>query len=111
MSTLSTHILDIALGRPAAGVAVKLEREDGNGWQPLAEAATNDDGRIPAFTPQALPPGRYRLTAAIGDYFAAAGRESLYVSAQLDFVIGAAGGHYHLPFLIAPGSWSTYRGS
>jgi 5-hydroxyisourate hydrolase len=51
------------------------------------------------------------LTAEIGDYFAAEGRDALYVSAQIDFVIGATGSHYHLPFLISPWSWSTYRGS
>ncbi len=111
MSTLSTHILDIALGQPAAGVTVQLEQHEASGWRTLAEEVTNHDGRIAALTPEPLPAGRYRLTAMIGDWFSAAGRESLYVSAQIDFITGAAGGHYHLPFLISPWSWSTYRGS
>ena len=59
-----------------------------------------------------LAPGHYRLSAEIGEWFTASGRETLYLSAQIDFAIREApGGHYHLPFLIAPGGWSTYRGS
>ncbi|ADP11678.1 Transthyretin family protein [Erwinia sp. Ejp617] len=111
MSTISTHILDTARGKPAAGVAILLEHKSAAGWLPLAQGVTNADGRLGALTPQPLAAGRYRLTAAIGDYFAAAGREALYLSAQIDFVIAANGGHYHLPFLISPWSWSTYRGS
>ncbi|MCT2388071.1 hydroxyisourate hydrolase [Erwinia pyrifoliae] len=111
MSTISTHILDTALGKPAAGVAMLLEQKSAAGWLPLAQGVTNADGRLGDLTPQPLAAGRYRLTAAIGDYFAAAGREALYLSAQIDFVIAANGGHYHLPFLISPWSWSTYRGS
>ncbi|WP_437615670.1 hydroxyisourate hydrolase [Erwinia sp. V71] len=111
MSTLSTHILDTAHGQPAAGVTVLLEQHRDAGWHTLTEAVTNQDGRIPDLTPDALPAGRYRLTAAIGDWFHAAGRESLYVSAQIDFLVSPTGGHYHLPFLISPWSWSTYRGS
>lgn len=111
MSTISTHILDTALGKPAAGVAIRLEQKSADGWLPLAQGVTNVDGRLSDLTPQALAAGHYRLTAAIGDYFAAAGREALYLSAQIDFAIAAHGGHYHLPFLISPWSWSTYRGS
>ena len=110
MSTITTHILDTALGKPAAGVTIVLEQNDGQGWQPLASGVTNGDGRIRDLTSQPLAAGHYRLTAAIGDYFAADGRETLYVNAQIDVRI-AASGHYHLPFLITPWSWSTYRGS
>lgn len=110
MSTVTTHILDTALGKPAAGVTIALEHQDTAGWQPLASGVTNADGRISDLTPQPLAPGHYRLTADIGSYFAADGRQTLYVNAQIDFVITASG-HYHLPFLITPWSWSTYRGS
>ncbi|KFX20376.1 hydroxyisourate hydrolase [Pectobacterium betavasculorum] len=111
MSTLSTHILDIAFGHPAIGVKVRLERHDAACWCTIAEDVTNGDGRIAAFVNEPLPAGHYRLTAAIGDWFAEAKRESLFVEAQIDFRLSASGGHYHLPFLISPWSWSTYRGS
>lgn len=111
MSTVSTHILDTALGKPAASVAITLEHQAATGWIKRASGVTNADGRCPDLTPELLLPGHYRLTAAIGDYFAADAREALYVTAQIDFVIAATGAHYHLPFLISPWSWSTYRGS
>lgn len=111
MSTITTHILDTALGKPAAGVMIVLEQVQAETWQLLASGVTNADGRLGELTPQPLAPGHYRLTAKIGDYFAADGRETLYVNVQIDFVIAASGNHYHLPFLITPWSWSTYRGS
>jgi len=111
MSTITTHVLDTALGKPASGVAILLEQQCADGWQSLAQGQTDSDGRINALTPEPLAAGHYRLTAAIGDYFTASGRDALYISAQIDFVIPASGSHYHLPFLISPWSWSTYRGS
>lgn len=111
MSSLSTHILDTALGRPAAEVTVSLEQDGVEGWRPLAQEKTDADGRINSFSPEPLTPGHYRLTAEIGDYFAADGRDALYVTAQIDFVIAQPGSHFHLPYLISPWSWSTYRGS
>lgn len=111
MSTITTHVLDTALGKPATGVALSLEQNSSQGWLPVAAAVTDSDGRINELTPEPLVPGHYRLIAEIGDYFAASGRDALYVSAQIDFMIPATGSHYHLPFLISPWSWSTYRGS
>ena len=107
MSTLSTHILDISTGTPAEGVTVSLSREG----ETLANLVTNAQGRIATFSAAPLPAGRYCLTAETGAWFARAGRESVFTRAQIDFVIGeAAENHFHLPFLIAPGGWSTYRG-
>lgn len=78
----------------------------------LANLVTNARGRIATFSAEPLPAGRYCLTAETGAWFARAGRESVFTRAQIDFVIGeAAEDHFHLPFLIAPGGWSTYRGS
>lgn len=111
MSTISTHILDTALGKPAPGVAMLLEQHSAQGWVTCAQGVTDSDGRLKVLTPEPLAPGQYRLTAAIGEYFRAAGRETLYVSAQIDFVLTESASHYHLPFLISPWSWSTYRGS
>ena len=107
MSTLSTHILDISTGKPAEGVTVHLEREG----EIMASGVTNAQGRIAAFVPS-LPAGRYRLVAEIGAWFSETGSDTLYPCAQIDFVTGeAADEHFHLPFVIAPGGWSTYRGS
>ncbi|RJL04524.1 hydroxyisourate hydrolase [Enterobacter chuandaensis] len=107
MSTLSTHILDISTGKPAEGVTVHLEREG----EIVATGVTNAQGRIAAFVPS-LSAGRYRLVAEIGAWFRDTGRETIYPCAQIDFVTGeAADEHFHLPFVIAPGGWSTYRGS
>ncbi|EPY5258838.1 hydroxyisourate hydrolase [Klebsiella variicola] len=108
MSTLSTHILDISTGRPAEGVTVSLSREG----ETLVTLVTNAQGRIATFSAAPLPAGSYCLTAETGAWFARAGRESVFTRAQIDFVIGeAADDHFHLPFLIAQGGWSTYRGS
>lgn len=111
MSTITTHVLDTAWGKPAVGVAIALEQERDQGWILLAEGRTDADGRIKDLTPAGLGAGRYRLIAQLGDYFAASQREALYVTAQIDFRLPEAGSHYHLPFLISPWSWSTYRGS
>lgn len=108
MSRLSTHILDISTGRPAQGVKVTLEREGAQ----IAAGVTDENGRIGEFGAGQLAAGDYRLTAATGEWFAASGRETIFLSAQIDFAIReTAGDRYHLPFLIAPGGWSTYRGS
>lgn len=111
MSQLSTHILDTALGKPAKDVLIRLEQQIAEQWEVIAQGVTDADGRLKDFTPAHLAVGRYRLTAEIGHYFAATQRETLYPTAQIDFVIMQNGGHYHLPFLISPWSWSTYRGS
>ena len=111
MSQLSTHILDTALGKPASDVVIYLEHQIAGNWEKIAQGVTDADGRMKDFTSEQLAAGRYRLSAEIGSYFAKTHRESLYPSAQIDFVIAQNGGHYHLPFLISPWSWSTYRGS
>ena len=108
MNTLSTHILDISTGKPAQGVAVNLLR----GGQSIASGITDEKGRIASLAPGKLTAGRYRLVAETGEWFAANGRETIFSCAQIDFAIaGTAEAHFHLPFLIAPGGWSTYRGS
>lgn len=113
MSPLTTHVLDIRLGRPAAGVTVRLERRDALGsWHSVAAGTTNDDGRIvDLLQPGELHAGRYRLTFETGDYFAAQKVESFYPEVAVDFQIAAAEQHYHVPLLLAPYGYSTYRGS
>ncbi|MGU3521505.1 hydroxyisourate hydrolase [Enterobacteriaceae bacterium C23F] len=111
MSHISTHILDTSLGKPAAGVRIRLEKQTASGWLLIHEEKTNADGRIASMAEGDLAAGRYRLTADIGEWFTQTERETLYPQAQIDVVLPRAGDHYHLPFLIAPWGWSTYRGS
>lgn len=109
MSTLSTHVLDTMHGRPAAGVKLRLEDAFGVA---LFTGQTNDDGRCPGM-PE-LPPGRYALTFEVAAYFVGAG-VALPDPPFLDEVRIAFGmaeaGHYHLPLLVSPFAYSTYRGS
>lgn len=113
MSTLSTHVLDIAAGRPAEGIAVALEQKDGEAWRALASGVTNADGRIKDFLPQghALDPAIYRITFQTGPYYAAKGQRCFYPYATIAFEIFARGEHYHVPLLLSPYGLSTYRGS
>jgi 5-hydroxyisourate hydrolase len=111
MTTLSTHVLDTTHGRPAGGVAIVLEGADG----PLFTGATDADGRCPALRELGLPPGRYRLLFAVADYFRAGGvtlpDPPFLDRIAIDFGIADAGGHYHVPLLVSPFGYSTYRGS
>ncbi|SOC58047.1 hydroxyisourate hydrolase [Ornithinimicrobium cerasi] len=106
MATLSTHVLDTALGRPAAGVAVTLTTPAGDR---LDGGVTDADGRVGAVGPD-LRPGTYVLTFATGDYHRATGQEGFYPSVAVAFTVGGAE-HYHVPLLLNPYGYSTYRGS
>ena len=109
MSTLSTHVLDTALGKPAAGIRVTLRR----GTAVLGEGITDSDGRARdlAGAGRNLEPGEYSLRFETGSYFASSGRPSFYRDITIDFVVGAAAEHYHVPLLLSPFGYSTYRGS
>ncbi|GAB3603185.1 hydroxyisourate hydrolase [Microbacterium aureliae] len=109
-SHLTTHVLDAATGLPAASVSIVLShvRDDGT-VTPLAEQATGADGRA-ALGPQRLDPGVYTLTFATGAYFAARGIESFYPAVIVTFTV-AAEPHLHVPLLLSPFAYSTYRGS
>ena len=117
MGRLTTHVLDTARGQPGAGIKVTLYRHAGEGPVRIAEAVTNADGRCvaPLLDGAALTPGRYRLVFAVGVYFAKAGfalPDPPFVDdVVLDFGIADAQAHYHVPLLVSPWSWSTYRGS
>jgi 5-hydroxyisourate hydrolase len=112
MSPLTTHVLDISLGRPATGVEVRLELHEAAGWRELARARTDDDGRVRGLLePGALQVARYRLTFATGEYFAADGRACFYPEVAIEFAITRPGEHHHVPLLLSPFGYSTYRGS
>jgi hydroxyisourate hydrolase len=112
MSQLTTHVLDTALGKPAAGIAIRLySLVDGN-QQLMAEGITNADGRVPQFLPtgQLLEPAAYKLVFETGAYFKSAGRPVFYPVVEVSFNI-ADSSHYHVPLLLSPFGFSTYRGS
>jgi len=115
---LTTHVLDVARGRPAAGVAIALVRlRDGAHAETVAEAVTNADGRTdaPLVAPGDLAAGTYELRFAVGAYFRATGAthgEPPFLDVvPVRFGISAPGEHHHVPLLVSPWSYSTYRGS
>jgi 5-hydroxyisourate hydrolase len=112
MARITTHILDTSRGRPAAGVEVALHAVEGGVTRVLARGVTDDDGRNRALTDgDGVPAGTYRLTFDVGGYYARLGVESFYPDAQITFVVRDAGQHFHVPLLLAPFGFSTYRGS
>lgn len=106
--TISTHVLDSALGLPAAGVPVRLDAPSGS---PPVEAVTDADGRVGELVRGALEPGVYRLRFDTGAYFAAGGRPAFYPEVIVTFTVGDGDEHYHVPLLLSPFAYSTYRGS
>jgi 5-hydroxyisourate hydrolase len=111
-SPITTHVLDTALGRPAAGVAVVLERTEGSTVHELARGVTDADGRVgDLLPPGSLEPGTYRLTFDTGAYFAAARRATFYPGVTVSFEVVDASQHHHVPLLLSPFGYSTYRGS
>jgi 5-hydroxyisourate hydrolase len=113
MSGLTTHVLDTTLGKPAAGVAVRLKR----GQEVLVATRTNADGRCdsPLLSAEAMTPGAYRLEFEVGAYFRALGvalpDPAFLETVIIDFGIADAAAHYHVPLLVSPFGYSTYRGS
>lgn len=117
MGHLSTHVLDTANGCPAAGMHITLQRVDSSGPVTLKSLALDDDGRAggPLLDAQNMAVGRYRLLFEVAPYFRARGAAladpPFIDTVQLDFGIADAAGHYHVPLLVSPWSYSTYRGS
>jgi 5-hydroxyisourate hydrolase len=113
MSQITTHILDTSLGKPAAGVPIKLEQKIAeNKWQTLGEGTTNADGRVANLLSKetVLPLGTYKITFYTEGYFAAQNRASFYPIVEIQFTVSDAA-HYHVPLLLNPFGFSTYRGS
>lgn len=109
MSTVSTHVLDTSLGKPAAGIRVTLRHDTSL----IGSGETDDDGRVRDLlaSDSALAEGDYTLTFAVADYFAATKRNAFYGDITINFRIGSASEHYHVPLLLSPFGYSTYRGS
>lgn len=114
MSPITTHVLDTSRGRPASGVHVTLHRREDDGeWAELAKGTTDKDGRIRdlLLEAEAVRPGTYRLTFATGAYFESNGIRAFYPQVEVTFTITDADQHYHVPLLLSPFGYSTYRGS
>ena len=114
MSTLSTHVLDTSLGRPARGVPVVLERRTAERtWSESGRGKTDKDGRIRDLLAgrAGLKRGRYRLTFGVAAYFRAQRRPAFYAEVSIEFVVAKPNEHYHVPLLLSPWGYSTYRGS
>ena len=109
MSAITTHVLDTVLGKPAAGIAVRLEKQQGAAWLAVGTGSTDADGRCRELAPDAEP-GIYRLTFSTGAYLAGSGRKSIYPEIAITFNCGSEA-HYHLPLLLSDNSYTTYRGS
>lgn len=108
MSHVTTHVLDAALGLPAAGISVALSGPSG---EMIALGVTDADGRIKELGPDVLPAGDYRLEFEVGAYFTSAGRKAFYPRVTIDFIVTDVDAHYHVPLLLSPFAYSTYRGS
>lgn len=108
MSYLSTHVLDATTGRPATGVAVTLATASG---EAIATGVTDADGRVADLGPDLLEPGDYRIDFRTGDYFASRGQQTFYPEVSIIFSTHAGQAHYHVPLLLSPFAYSTYRGS
>jgi len=113
MSGITTHVLDTARGRPAAGVPVSLESKSEGGWALVGRGTTDADGRLRDLAPAdfVLTEGEYRLTFDAGAYLSAAGVPGFYTEVVVAFVVRDPASHYHVPLLLSPYGYSTYRGS
>ena len=114
MSPISTHVIDVAQGRPAAGVDVALDVATPEGaWRTIGQGATDADGRVKTLLTDgaALSPGEHRLTFFVAGYFERQGTTAFYRSIAVTFVVASGQSHYHVPLLLSPFGYSTYRGA
>ena len=113
MSAITTHVLDTSLGRPAGGVDVTLELLGEGGARELGRGTTDADGRLRTLLPAGAPlaAGTYRITFQTGAYFASHGAAGFYPEVSVSFTVHDGAQHYHVPLLLSPFGYSTYRGS
>jgi 5-hydroxyisourate hydrolase len=111
VSAVTTHVLDTAEGRPAAGLLVRLEHAGGPAGAVVAAGTTDGDGRVASLGPDRIGPGTYRLVFDTAGYFGRTGRPCFFPEVSLSFVVADPGQHHHVPLLLSPFAYSTYRGS
>jgi len=108
---ITTHVLDTARGRPAAGMEVRLERRVSGSWQPAGSGRTDADGRAKELLTGPRETGTWRISFEVGAWHAAQGVEGFYPTVEITFTVRDAAQHHHVPLLISPWGYSTYRGS
>lgn len=109
---ITTHVLDTSIGRPGAAIAVELERVDGTTWHLVGGGVTDNDGRLRTLTPEGpVQPGTYRIRFQTGAYFAAQQTPAFFPLVEIQFTVIDGAQHYHVPLLLSPYGFSTYRGS
>ena len=110
---ITTHVLDTAHGRAAAGVPIRLERLDAGTWALVGDGSTDADGRLRTLTqPGPMPEGTYRIQFDTAAYFATAGITTYFFPvAEIQFLVRDGSAHYHVPLLLSPFGYSTYRGT
>jgi 5-hydroxyisourate hydrolase len=113
MSQITTHVLDTSVGKPAEGIDLTLSHLVDNEWNLLSGGTTNHDGRVSALLADdiVLPAGRYKVLFVTENYFKKQGVDAFYPYAEIVFDITGDGEHYHIPLLLSPFGYSTYRGS
>jgi 5-hydroxyisourate hydrolase len=111
--SVTTHVLDLRAGRPAVGVRVALDVLDGDDWRRLGEGATDIDGRLSGLLPaeRRLTPGAHRMVFETGAWFADQGVDAFYPEVSVVFEVADPTQHFHVPLLLSPFGYSTYRGS
>ncbi len=110
VSHVTTHVLDAVAGTPASGIAVTLSRRGAEGWEAVAQGLTDADGRVKDLGPERLEPGVYQVRFDTGVYFARRSVPTFYPEVEIAFEV-TGDDHYHVPLLLSPFAYSTYRGS
>jgi 5-hydroxyisourate hydrolase len=111
LSAITTHVLDTALGRPAAGVPIQLLHQTDGATDVLASERTDDDGRVSALGPDTLQAGTYVVEFDTATYFSATGQTGFFPKVSVVFTVTDPAEHFHVPLLLSPFAYSTYRGS
>ena len=119
MSGITSHVLDTSRGQPASGIEIVLERATGGNdantddvnWQQVGTGTTNEDGRCPGLTGEIIEAEHYRMNFLVKDYFHKLDIQAFYPVVRIEFSVDDAGQHYHVPLLLNPFGYSTYRGS
>ena len=108
---ITTHVLDTSRGKPAANVGIKLEMRNGDAWREIGRGATDQDGRCKRLTSARIQPGVYRLSFDTDSYFRERDVEAFFPETVIIFAVDDPEQHYHVPLLVSPFGYSTYRGS
>lgn len=109
---ITTHVLDTSAGKPGRNIAIELEYQEHGIWHLVGGGVTDDDGRLRTLTPAGpVKPGTYRIRFQIEPYFAARQQDAFFPVVEIQFVVADGAQHYHVPLLLSPFGFSTYRGS